>query len=89
MWASLLSACSTSSAFYVASGEKDDRWTGETNGRFTGREAGDQQEEESAVLNGAEQKITPWRPIMKEMGYEREASRILQARRGVRDCSPR
>lgn len=34
-------------------------------------------------------KITPRRPIMKEMGYEREASSTVQARRGVRDCNPR
>lgn len=33
-------------------------------------------------------KITPWRPIMKEMSYERETSSTLQARRGVRDCNP-
>lgn len=34
-------------------------------------------------------KITPWRPIMKEMSYERETSSTLQARRAVRDCNPR
>lgn len=34
-------------------------------------------------------KITPWRPIMKEMGYEREASSTMRARRGVRDCNQR
>lgn len=53
----------TAPTFYVELGERDDRWTGETNGRFRGREAGDQQEEETAVLNRAEQKSRRGGPL--------------------------